>query len=103
VIEPATQYVHSTNNQVALVGYTVLPALTIGLINIQRIESNLTDFSLTGRYGITPRIELEVKAPYILENTTTETRPLATASTTNSYFNSSETGSVMLKSRYGLS
>src|ERR1019366_1908290 len=63
VIETATQYVHSTNNQVALVGYTVLPALTIGLIDIQRIESNLTDFSLTGRYGITPRIELEVKAP----------------------------------------
>jgi hypothetical protein len=92
VIETATQYVHSTNNQVALVGYTVLPALTIGLIDIQRIESNLTDVSLTGRYGITPRIELEVKAPYILENTATETRPLATASTTNSYFNSSGNG-----------
>src|SRR5208282_3678875 len=31
VVEPAAQYVHSTNNQVALVGYTILPALTIGL------------------------------------------------------------------------
>jgi opacity protein-like surface antigen len=92
VIEPDVQYVHSTNNQVALVGYTVLPALTIGLIDVQRIESNLTDYSLTARYGLTSRWELEVKAPYITENTTTETRPLATASETNSYFNASGSG-----------
>jgi hypothetical protein len=92
VLEPDVQYVHSTNNQVALVGYTVLPALTIGLIDVQRIESNLTDYSLTARYGVTSRWELEVKAPYITENTTTETRPLATASETNSYFDSSGSG-----------
>ena len=92
VLEPDVQYVHSTNNQVALVGYTVLPALTIGLIDVQRIESNLTDYSLTGRYGLTSRWELEVKVPYITENTTTETRPLATASETNSYFNASGSG-----------
>ena len=92
VLEPDVQYVHSTNNQVALVGYTVLPALTIGLIDVQRIESNLTDYSLTARYGLTSRWELEVKAPYITENTTTETRPLATASETNSYFNASGSG-----------
>jgi hypothetical protein len=92
VFEPSAQYVHSTNNQVALVGYTVLPALTIGLIDIQRIESNLTDLALTARYGLAQRLELEVKAPYIIENTSTQTRPLATASTTNSFFDSSGSG-----------
>jgi hypothetical protein len=92
VFETATQYVHSTNNQVALVGYTVLPALTIGLIDIQRIESNLTDVALTARYGLAQRLELEVKAPYIFANTTTQTRPLATASVTNSFFDSSGSG-----------
>src|ERR1700730_2712198 len=92
VFEPAAQYVHSTNNQVALVGYTVLPALTIGLIDIQRIESNLTDVALTARYGLAQRLEFEVKAPYIFANTTTQTRPLATASVTNSFFDSSGSG-----------
>ena len=92
VVEPAAQYVHSTNNQVALVGYTILPALTIGLIDIQRIESNLTDYTLTARYGLLSRLELEVKAPYITANTSTETRPLATASVTNSFFDSSGSG-----------
>ena len=92
VVEPAAQYVHSTNSQVALVGYTILPAITIGLINIQRVESNLDNFSLTGRVGITPRVEFEVRAPYIVENTTTETRPLATASVANSFFNASGSG-----------
>jgi hypothetical protein len=89
VFEPSAQYVHSTNNQVALVGYTILPAITIGLINIERVESNLDNFSLTGRYGITPRLELEVRVPYVVADTTTETRPLATASTTNEFFNAS--------------
>jgi hypothetical protein len=92
VFEPAVQYVHSTENQVALVGYTILPALTIGLIDIQRIESNLTDYMLTARYGLLSRLELEVKAPYISENTSTETRPLATASVTNSFFNANGSG-----------
>jgi hypothetical protein len=92
VFEPSAQYVHSTNNQVALVGYTVLPALTIGLIDIQRIESNLTDLALTARYGLAQRLELEVRAPYIIENTSTQTRPLATASVTNSFFDSSGSG-----------
>ncbi len=73
-------------------GYTVLPAITIGLIDIQRIESNLTDVILTGRYGLTPRVELEMKVPYITANTTTETRPLATASVTDSFFDSSGSG-----------
>jgi hypothetical protein len=92
VFETAVQYVHSTNNQVALVGYTVLPALTIGLIDIQRIESNLTDVALTARYGLAQRLEFEVRAPYIFANTTTQTRPLATASVTNSFFDSSGSG-----------
>jgi hypothetical protein len=92
VFETAVQYVHSTNNQVALVGYTVLPALTIGLIDIQRIESNLTDLALTARYGLAQRLEFEARAPYIFANTTTQTRPLATASVTNSFFDSSGSG-----------
>jgi hypothetical protein len=92
VFETAVQYVHSTNNQVALVGYTVLPALTIGLIDIRRIESNLTDLALTARYGLAQRLEFEAKAPYVFANTTTQTRPLATASVTNSFFDSSGSG-----------
>ena len=92
VIEPDVQYVHSTNNQVALLGYTVLPALTIGLIDIQRIESNLSTFSLTARYGLLSRLELDIRVPYVLENTATQTRPLATAAVTNSFFNSAGNG-----------
>ena len=92
VVEPAVQFVHSTNNQVSLVGYTVLPALTIGLIDIQRIESNLSTFTLTARYGLLSRLELEVGVPYVVENTTTETRPLGTGSVTNSAFDASGTG-----------
>jgi hypothetical protein len=102
VFEPSAQYVHSTNNQVSLVGYTILPAITIGLINIQRVESNLENYSLTGRYGITSRLELEVRVPYVVADTTTETRPLATSSVANEYFSASgsDIGDVEAALRY---
>jgi hypothetical protein len=92
VVEPSVQYIHSTNNEVALVGYTVLPAITIGLINIQRVELDTENYALTARYGITPRIEFDLKAPYVTSSQSTETRPLATASTADTFFNASGSG-----------
>jgi len=92
VLEPSVQYVNSTNNVVALVGYTILPAITIGLIDIQRVQSNLTDLTLTGRYGLASRWEVEVKVPWIYTSQSTVTRPLATPSVTNSFFDASGQG-----------
>jgi hypothetical protein len=92
VVEPSAQYIHSTNNEVALVGYTVLPAITIGLINIQRVELDTENYALTARYGITSRIEFDLKAPYVTSSQSTETRPLATASTADTFFNASGSG-----------
>jgi hypothetical protein len=92
VVEPSAQYIHSTNNEVALVGYTVLPAITIGLINIQRVELDTENYALTARYGITSRIEFDLKAPYVTSSQSTETRPLATASTADTFFNANGSG-----------
>src|SRR5208283_6043547 len=63
VLEPSAQYIHSTNNEVALVGYTVLPAITIGLINIERVELDTENYAVTARYGVTSRIEFDLKVP----------------------------------------
>jgi hypothetical protein len=92
VVEPSAQYIHSTNNEVALVGYTVLPAITIGLINIQRVELDTENYALTARYGVTSRIEFDLKAPYVTSSQSTETRPLATASTADSFFSANGSG-----------
>ena len=65
VLEPSLQYAHSTSNRVALVGFTIIPALTIGLIDIRGVNRNTLIPALTARYGLTNRMELEVKVPYV--------------------------------------
>jgi hypothetical protein len=49
---------------VALVGYTIIPAITIGLIDVREVKSNTTTATLTGRYGVTNRFEIEARVPY---------------------------------------
>ena len=65
VVEPSFQYSHSSSNRVALVGYTIIPSITVGLIDIRNVESNTLIGALALRYGITGRLEIETKVPYV--------------------------------------
>jgi hypothetical protein len=64
VLEPSMQYAYSSNNRVALVGYTIIPAITIGVIDVREVKRNTFTAALTGRYGLTNRLELEARIPY---------------------------------------
>jgi hypothetical protein len=64
VLEPSLQYSYSSSNRVALVGYTIIPAITIGLIDVREVKRNTVNAVLTGRYGITNRFEIEARLPY---------------------------------------
>ncbi len=104
VVEPAYQFVHATDNRVALVGYSVLPAITIGLIDIRRVSRDISTFALTGRYGLTNRLEVEAKLPWVRASSSTLSRPLATPSVTDEFFDTSGSGigDVELAGRYQL-
>ena len=54
VLEPSLQYAYSSSNRVALVGYTVIPAILIGLIDIREVRRTTLTASLTGRMGYQP-------------------------------------------------
>jgi hypothetical protein len=64
VLEPSLQYSYSSSSRVALVGYTIIPAITIGLIDVREVKRNTFNTTLTGRYGITNRFEIEARLPY---------------------------------------
>ena len=102
VVEPAYQYVHSTDNRVALVGFSVIPALTIGLIDVRRVSRDIHTFWLTGRYGVTNRFEVEARVPYVYADSSTVTRPLATPSVSDQFFDTSGSGigDVEIAGRY---
>jgi len=82
VLEPSLEYTYSSSNRVALVGYTIIPALTVGLINVQEVKSNTFSGAATLRYGLTSRWEFEVRVPVVYRNEDVAALPLNTGSST---------------------
>ncbi|MCK2150773.1 MULTISPECIES: transporter [Marinobacter] len=64
-IEPAFSHAHSNSTRVAIEGYTVIPALLVGLINISEIQRDIFVTSLTFKYGITSRFETDIRIPWL--------------------------------------
>lgn len=75
VLEPSFQFVNSSSNRVALSGYTIIPSFTIGLIDVRNVNSNTYVASLAARYGITNRLEFEVRVPYVYRADSTSFEP----------------------------
>lgn len=104
VLEPSVQYGYSSSNRVALVGYTVIPALLIGLIDVREVKRNTLTGALTGRVGVANRLELEARVPYVYRTDSTVSRELGTGSATDGVFDASgkALGDVELAARYQL-
>ena len=104
VFEPSLQFGYSSSNRVALVGYTVIPALLIGLIDVREVKRNTFTGALAARTGITNLLEVEVKVPYVYRSDATVSRELFTGTAVERVFNTSGMGigDVELAARYQL-
>jgi len=104
VFEPSFQYGYSSSNRVALVGYTVIPALLIGLVDVREFKRNTFVGALTGRWGVTNRLELEAKLPYVSRSDSTISREIFTGSAFDNVFDThgKGIGDVELAARYQL-
>ena len=102
VLEPSLQYVYSSSNRVALVGYTIIPALLIGLVDVREVKRNTVTGALTTRYGLSNRLELEARLPYVYRSDATISREIFTGSASDNAFNNSgkAMGDVELAGRY---
>jgi hypothetical protein len=104
VLEPYFQYGYSSSDRVALVGYTVIPAILIGLIDVREEKDNTLITGLTGRWGVTNRMELELKVPYVVRSDATISREVFTGSSQDDVFNTKgkSVGDVEVAMRYQL-
>jgi len=104
VFEPAVQYGYSSSSRVALVGYTVIPALLIGLIDVREVKRNTTTASVTLRRGVTNRLEVEAKLPYVYRSDATVSREVFTGTAVERAFQTSgqDLGDIELAARYQL-
>lgn len=76
VIDPSIEYDYWNQNQVNISGFTIIPGITFGNINVQRVQANYVTEALTFRYGVTNRFELNLKLPLVYATGSTITQPL---------------------------
>ncbi|WP_020653675.1 hypothetical protein [Massilia niastensis] len=104
IFEPSLQFGYSSSNRVALVGYTVIPALLIGLVDVREIKRNTFTGALTIRTGLSNRMEVEAKMPYVYRSDATVSREIFTGTAVERVFNTSgrKIGDAELAARYQL-
>ena len=104
VVEPSLQFGYSSNDRVALVGYTVIPAILIGLVDVRQVKTTSLTAALAARYGLGGRFELELKAPFSHISSDTVSREIFTGSAQDSVFQADGKGlgDVELTARYQL-
>lgn len=70
VIEPSLQYSHAGVNRLTFQGIEILSTLLIGVFTAEEANRDTWTAALTGRIGVTDRLELEAKVPYVYRSDT---------------------------------
>ncbi|MCH4562326.1 DUF481 domain-containing protein [Halomonas sp. EGI 63088] len=65
VLEPEFQYSHTSVNRLTFRGVEILSTLQIGVLTADDIDRDTLGAALTGRLGVTDRLELELRLPYL--------------------------------------
>jgi len=76
VVDPSFEYDYWNQNEVNISGFTIIPGITFGNINVQRVQANYLTQAWTFRYGVTNRLELNLRIPIVYATGQTVTEPL---------------------------
>ncbi|TKR30156.1 transporter [Luteimonas gilva] len=64
-LETGASYSYYDRRQLALSGFLALDAIFLGTINLDQTKAAVLTTDVTGRYGITDRLNLEANIPYV--------------------------------------
>ncbi len=103
VFDPSLQYSFSSSDRVTVVGFSVLNAVLIGAIDVRSVNRSNWIATLGGRYGLTNRLEVEARVPYIYRSDDSLSRRIS-GSAIDESFNSDGNGlgDIELAARYQL-
>jgi hypothetical protein len=65
VIEPSVEYEHASTNRLTFRGVELQDTVLIGVVDASAASRNLVSPAVTARYGVTDRLEVEAKIPYV--------------------------------------
>ncbi len=71
-LETGVSYSHSDRRQLTLEGFLALDAIFLGNIKLDRIKSDIAQIDVTGRYGVTDRLQFDFNAPFLYRSSTFE-------------------------------
>jgi hypothetical protein len=71
VIDPSIEFDYWAQNQLGVNGFQIIPGITFGNIFVNRFEQYVTTGAVTVRAGLTDRIEVNAKIPYVYNTGTT--------------------------------
>ena len=72
-LEPSVEYDRVSTNQLTFRGISIVEGILVGAISSNDIRNDTVIGAMTGRYGITNRLEAELKVPYVARwNTETD-------------------------------
>jgi len=71
-LETGVSYTHSDRRQLTLNGFLALDAIFLGDIKLDRVKSDITQLDVTGRYGVTDRLQFDFNAPFLYRSSTYE-------------------------------
>lgn len=64
-LETGLTYSHSDRRQLTLEGFLALDAIFLGNIKLDHIRSDIVQFDVTGRYGVSDRLQFDFNAPFL--------------------------------------
>jgi len=100
-LEPFAEYSRSSVNTFAFQGVEVIPAFLIGTVAADRTARDLFTTGVTGRVGVTNRLELETRVPFVgRQDTFTSTIPNTSNQTTNTTATGYGLGDVEFAAHY---
>jgi hypothetical protein len=65
ILDPAIEYVRTSNNRLVFRGVEIVPGVQFGVIEATDAARDTAVATLSARYGLTDRLELEARLPYV--------------------------------------
>lgn len=68
VIDPSVEYVRTSNNRLVFRGVEIVPGINLGVVEANSAASDTGVATLAARYGLSTRLEVEARVPYVLRH-----------------------------------
>lgn len=101
VIEPQFEFTHGSSNRLVFRGVEIVTGIQIGLIEASDADRNALSGAIAGRYGVTDRLEVEARVPYVYRDDRVTTLAQRDETITRTFhLDGQDIGDVELAARY---